>query len=108
MICTEDEARKKWCPLTRVAFLGQHVGNRVSTAMLKMCEKSSAQGDHRDLDYTLQQVADTTCIASACMFWRWAGYKRIPNGNDETHGCCALANHSIPTKAIVREMDGTS
>src|SRR5882762_10047069 len=108
MICTEDEARKKWCPLTRVAFLGQHVGNRVSTAMLKMCEKSSAQGDHRDLDYTLQQVADTTFIASACMFWRWAGYKRIPNGDAEPDAGEARETRAIPALVVVREMDGQS
>jgi hypothetical protein len=72
MIVTEEQARELWCPQSRVPFLGAHVGNRVSSAMLKMCEKSAAQGDSRDLDYVRQQIADTKCVASACMFWRRA------------------------------------
>jgi hypothetical protein len=102
MNVTEDEARKRWCPMTRVAFLGSHVGNRVSSAMLKMCEKSSAQGDRRDLDYVLQQVADTLCIASACMFWKFTGYRQVPNGNDEAHGTCGLAP-DLPDPPPVRK-----
>ncbi len=108
MICTEAEAVTKWCPMTRVAFMGSYA-NRISSERLQAARaEADRTGDDRDWKYYIQQMKDTHCIGSLCMMWRWAGYKRIPNGNDEAHGCCALANHSIPTKAIVREMDGTS
>jgi hypothetical protein len=91
VIVTEEQARQLWCPQSRVPFLGAHVGNRVSSATLKMCEKQAAHGDPRDLEYVRQQVGDTKCIASACMFWRFVGYRKVASGNDEAHGCCGLA-----------------
>jgi hypothetical protein len=87
---TEDEATRMWCPFTRVAFMGSHVGNRVSTAMLQMTEKSAERGEARDYDYFRQQQADCNCIASRCMAWRWAGYHRRGD-NAEATGFCGLA-----------------
>lgn len=94
---TEDEAARMWCPFTRVSFMGSHVGNRVSTATLEMTEKSAARGDTRDHDYYRQQLRDCNCIASRCMAWRWAGYRKHGN-NDEATGYCGLAGK--PSEAI--------
>lgn len=92
MIVTEAEALTKWCPETRVAFLGSLVGNRPSTSMIDFADREAARtGDDRDLKYLRQQQADTHCIGSRCMFWQWAGQRKVPNGNDEAHGTCGSA-----------------
>lgn len=61
MILTEEEARMKWCPETRVAIdaLG--------------CGSANRFGDGGN-SYLGSQ---TVCIGSACMAWRWGnqGYE---------------------------------
>jgi len=55
MICTEEEARKKWCPKYQVAQLyNDLISNR------------GGFGD------------DCRCIASGCMMWRW--YEKDTSG----------------------------
>src|SRR6266403_1574332 len=104
MICTEAEAVTKWCPMTRVSFPG-HYANRISTAHLQAARaEADRTGNDRDWKYYIEQMKDTHCIGSLCMMWRWARY---PN-NDTPSGCCALANHTLPTYAIMREMEGSS
>jgi len=48
---TEEEARKKWCPMARVENIN---GNRAQT---------------------VANIDESRCIASDCMLWRW---KRTP------------------------------
>jgi hypothetical protein len=57
MLLTEEEARKKWCPHTRVFARG---------------------GDFHDSGLTSAnrtgkgaKIAGSCCIASECMSWRW-------------------------------------
>jgi hypothetical protein len=91
---TEAEARKLWCPQARVAFMGQHVGNRVSSAMIRLGVKQADQGDTRDLNYLREHQADCHCLASGCMFWKFTGYRQVPSsvrGQDEAHGTCGIA-----------------
>jgi hypothetical protein len=77
MILTEEEAKKCWCPFARVAFAGQHVGNRPSSSMIRFAEdeakRTGAAADSQDLRYLLEQRADTMCIGSRCMAWQEAG-----------------------------------
>jgi len=53
---TEDEAKTRWCPFTRVAQEGRAVGhyNRILRR-----------------DGESQIPYSTRCIASTCMAWRW-------------------------------------
>jgi hypothetical protein len=52
---TEDEAKTKWCPFTRVMNInGQGGGNR--------WDKSGAPAHSPN---------NSLCIGSACMAWRW-------------------------------------
>jgi hypothetical protein len=94
VIVTEDQARALWCPQSRVAFPGQNVANRPASAMMRFAEqealRTGAAGDSRDLQYLREQRADCNCIASACMFWQFVGYRKVRSGNDEAHGCCGL------------------
>lgn len=91
MNCTEAEAVTKWCPLTRVSFLS-HVANRVSSSRLRAAKaEADRTGDDRDWKYYCTEVADTNCIGSLCMFWKFTGYRKVPNGNDEAHGTCGAA-----------------
>lgn len=57
MTLTEEEAKTKWCPEARmlVDATGYGAGNRFS-------------GQQHPLF-----VAQTRCIGSACMAWRWHG-----------------------------------
>jgi hypothetical protein len=81
---SEDEARKLWCPMARVAV-----------------DEASA---NRDIDDTTTFISGCRCIASKCAMWRW-GYERMfpgPNGDDVIiqTGYCGLAGkydfNSIP------------
>ncbi len=86
MILTEAEAAVRWCPFSRVAFVGQVATNRLSTHHMQLAQQAADRGDGRDLRYYDQQRADTCCIASKCMAWRWA---EEPT-SDRSRGHCGL------------------
>lgn len=77
---TEDEAKTKWCPFTRVGF-----------------------ADHGGTNN--RHDGGLNCIASACMAWRWNGYmgaegkwvRKAPDGEKwngaNGDGYCGLAGH---------------
>lgn len=98
MLFTEEEAKHRWCPFARVAFVGGMGTNRVSTLHQSMAAKQAAAGDDRDLQYFQEQIQNTNCIASGCMAWRVCGV-RLPNiwqrkeGDEEEerlYGFCGL------------------
>lgn len=64
---TGAEAKTKWCPAARVLLPVNQTGNRISTAMKAMAERS---GRH-EAEWYAQQEADCRCIGSGCMAWRW-------------------------------------
>lgn len=71
---TEDEARKKWCPMVRT---GLTAGMAVNHHTFDTA---------RDPELRTQGVAEETrCRASDCMMWR--RYKVAG------HGYCGLAGH---------------
>lgn len=65
---TEDEARKKWCPMSRTQF------------------PPHASTGNRNFDGTLTKTDN--CVGSACMMWRLV--PRIYT-QDPQHGYCGLA-----------------
>jgi hypothetical protein len=77
MFVTEQEAKSKWCPHSRVVAkngLGP-CGNRVNDC--------AADGSP-----AVPEAA--FCIGSHCMAWRWENkFQRKPS--DSTHGYCGLA-----------------
>lgn len=52
---TEDEAKKKWCPLVRYKFSSE----------------SDRPSCNRDIFSKGVMEDGTRCIASECMAWRW-------------------------------------
>ena len=81
---TEDEARQRWCPFVRVTVTPNDAswqGNMLTN-----------RGD------IPASSANTLCIASDCMAWRWnkntvSGSLRTPraSGCPEPKGHCGLA-----------------
>lgn len=70
-LLTEAQAREKWCPLVRV----------------QMYQRNPV-GDNAPVN---RNGCDVYCMASRCMAWRWAGYKKVPSkikNQDEAHGYC--------------------
>ncbi len=70
---TEDEAKMKWCPMTRsisVDIEDKDSGNRVHGAA--------------------DPFEHSRCIGSACMMWRW-DIDLCRKGPEIDHGYCGLA-----------------
>lgn len=55
---TEEEARKKWCPFSRLVVITE---NGQSAAMNRVVLGEGTE----------EQETVTPCIASDCMAWRW-------------------------------------
>lgn len=51
MICTEEEAAAKWCPLAQSSRYGKRIDNRPS--------------------FDLDTYRPYTCVGSKCMWWIW-------------------------------------
>jgi hypothetical protein len=91
MLLTEEEARGKWCPATRIAVANSGftlIANRITDAELKALEKGERVPDQRGAK------GFGNCIASACMAWRWGYIAETktddPNGlpaEDPRTGC---------------------
>jgi hypothetical protein len=64
-----DDARKLWCPFTRVALVEGMSANRTA---------SMGRGGYADIS------EETRCLANDCMLWRWHGL--VP-----PHGECGMA-----------------
>ncbi len=83
---TEDEAKTKWCPFTRITTSGE--------------EWHTNRGSHTDV----HERNFDRCIGSACMAWRWLTWEEdgavwrmtgpgsAQGKRDGVHeGCCGLA-----------------
>lgn len=80
MALTEDEARSRWCPFTRVG------------------EQASGAAENRP-------NGDLHCIASGCMAWRW-GQKPNPSYNPNSGATWPQPYPPIPTYIEDREHGG--
>jgi hypothetical protein len=71
---TEEQARKKWCPMTRFLY---------------------AEGDSSRGVYAVAVNTDrpeSLCVGSECMMWRWDEKEEEAHGLDGTEcGYCGLA-----------------
>lgn len=83
---TEEEAKKKWCPMVRCAGID---------------DDDEAVRGAGNCDVLSRNPEDCRCIASDCMAWRWSGpqeYERPiqnekPGGDGwEENGFCEYAN----------------
>lgn len=76
---TEDEARKKWCPMVRTGLTaGMAVNHHIGSSRHIM-----QAGDVHD---------ETRCVASDCMMWRWRVVEVL--WVSHTDGYCGLAGKS--------------
>ena len=66
MICTEEEAKKKWCP--HIRYEGEEQGGSWNAGI---------DGNDRINAHTVSAKFigkyECNCIASACMMWEWTG-----------------------------------
>lgn len=68
MLLTEEEAKKRWCPHTRMATqTSDKVFNRV------WVEEDKAKNQ----DGYMWRGPGVCCIASTCMAWNWASEKAL-------------------------------
>ena len=96
---TEDEAKTKWCPHTRLASNSSEGARYLGNATVTV-----------QMNPTVERVVAHTakCIGSACMAWRWEWVhdgtfdttlsgptleiaQRVPNFKPSTEGFCGLA-----------------
>ena len=73
---TEEEAKEKWCPFTRVGFwINAPDDSFLATSGNRMTPMND----------------ECNCIASGCMAWRWSrkDFKNLPRS--EWYGYCGLA-----------------
>ena len=66
---TEDEAKTKWCPMTRVQNFSMDRSGAINRSNF--------------------DAGNTLCIASKCMMWRWHDPQYAEPG--ERHGYCGIA-----------------
>lgn len=85
MLVTEQEAREKWCPCARTA-IGEDFEDDRGMQLVSA---------NRAMDY--QTPHHCRCIASECMFWRWADEYEVvvksetATGKANRRGYCGLA-----------------
>jgi hypothetical protein len=80
MIVTEDEARKLWCPMARIAPV--YLNNKEPAPNIPAANRF---GD----DFA-------KCIASECMFWKFVVGASLASGGAEAYGTCGFANEVLP------------
>lgn len=78
-IVTEEDAKTKWCPFTRVALVTSP--NRTA---------SMGTGGYADI------TKETRCLASGCMMWRWIvppydNLRTLPPTHVPGTGYCGLS-----------------
>jgi hypothetical protein len=78
MVLTEDDAKTKWCPETRVAITAGMAANRTA----------SMSEDGRGYANIFEE---TRCLGSGCMLWRWQSLTSGPGG--QAIGFCSLSSH---------------
>ncbi len=61
-VLTEDEAKKRWCPYTRVALSEGMAANRSGA---KDCGLDPSGVGYANI------YEETRCLGSGCMMWEW-------------------------------------
>lgn len=84
---TEEEARAKWCPFSRVA--SDWDGTSARPAHTGWNRRDRESFGHRE-----HIGGENHCMASRCMAWRWHEAANRPltnNGHPPKYGRCGLA-----------------
>lgn len=80
---TEDEAKQRWCPFSRVASSTGQSGGMTAESFVPV-NRSVGRG----------RAAEVLCLGSDCMAWRWI-VEDTPDGRgirtSTTEGYCGLA-----------------
>jgi hypothetical protein len=92
---TEDEAKKKWCPFSRVR--GEYDDGNIELGSWNRWDLSNAKND--TLAYRVGSNLEVVrCIASECMAWRWV--QKMMNEDDFDQNMVALSYPKKRVKAI--------
>lgn len=67
---TEEEAREKWCPQARVAFMERNLKGKLSCLQNTTSHNRITITGEPSYTYAINNY-DSACVASKCMFWRW-------------------------------------
>lgn len=78
MILTEVEAKRRWCPHTRVALSQGMAANRTG---------AKESGLHPNCSGYANVYAETRCLGSDCMMWDWLDLDRLAS---DRRGRCGL------------------
>lgn len=89
MILTEQEAKEKWCPLSRVLVIGQN-GMPMSMPFnrtIQTDQKVVANAPTGEITLSLPESCQ--CAGSVCMMWRWLD--KPPTEPEDRRGFCGVA-----------------
>lgn len=78
---TEEQAKKLWCPMARVARREDLDRDRGPTVIVGGCNTDALGGN--------RIPASCRCVASQCAMWRWA------ESYPEDRGYCGLAGQVV-------------
>lgn len=80
---TEDEAKTKWCPMSRVVSGDKEAGVVSAVAFNRTMNVGTVPVE-------IGYPKGACCIGSGCMMWRWGKPSMGPGYPD--HGYCGLAS----------------
>jgi len=80
---TEKEAREKWCPMAKVAFIDMDMD--MDFVVIKELPSANRIQDRKSEEYGI--VEGASCIGSDCALWQWNGYSDSPR---DRKGHCGL------------------
>lgn len=66
MLLTEEEAKKRWCPMARVS-----IGGKLPSSMNRLQTIGKDSDGETVTEGKLRLPVGARCIASECMAWRW-------------------------------------
>lgn len=95
MLMTEEEAKTKWCPFTRV-MLSTWQKNPIGPELVHLASgyshnRQTCFPDPERATYCEHLLPHgAMCIASKCMMWQWQ------LSNEGQRGFCALVRPSLP------------
>jgi len=90
MICTEEEAKTKWCPQT--LFVPTDGGKAAGPTANRFSENSEGERQvHSNPEFA-------RCIGSACMMWVWVDMWASCEGETKPNmlGICGLIQRGAP------------
>lgn len=87
---TEEEMKKKWCPMSKVLFIGEK-GSIVPSAV--GYNRASTPKNRQIPPQEAVTVNSSNCLGSGCAVWRW--YAPRDGQDTPTHGYCGMGSLPI-------------